>query len=276
MSTQRLEEVRALFGLDRPVAVQYLDWLGGLLHGDLGKSMLSGRPIILDIALRLPITIQLSALAIAWSVPLGVLLGVTAARRPYGRTDGLVSVAGLLGLATPSFWLATLLVLAFSVRLKWFPAIGFVPLTDNLLEGMRSMALPSLCLGTTMAAAVMRMTRSSMLDVLSRDYIRTARAKGLREVSVEGRHALRNALVPILTLIGVETGKLLGGSLIIEQIFAIPGIGQYAASSVLTRDYPVLQATVLIVATCYVLINTLVDVSYVVVDPRIKYWQSTN
>ena len=192
-----------------------------------------------DIALRLPITIQLSVLAILWSVPLALLLGIIAARRPYGRTDGVVSVIALLGLATPNFWLATLLVLAFSVHLKWFPAIGFVPLTNNPVQGLRSMVLPALCLGMTMAAAVMRMTRSSMLDVLARDYIRVARGKGLGELPVSMRHALRNALVPILTLIGTESGKLLGGSLIIEQIFGIPGIGQYAASSVLTRDYPV-------------------------------------
>jgi peptide/nickel transport system permease protein len=271
MSSERLDEVRGLFGLDRPAVVQYLDWLGGILHGDLGKSLLSGRPIVADIALRLPVTLELTAVAIAWSVPLAIVLGLVAARHPYGRIDGVVSAAGLLGLATPSFWLATLLVLGLSVHLKWFPAIGFVPMTDNVVESLRSITLPALCLGTTMAAAVMRMTRSAMLDVLARDYIRTARAKGLREMDVGRRHALKNALVPVLTIIGIETGKLLGGSLIIEQIFAIPGIGQYAASSVLTRDYPVLQATVLIVATFYVVINTLVDVSYVLVDPRITY-----
>lgn len=271
MSPERLAELRALLGFDRPVVPQYLEWLGGIAHGDLGKSIVTGRPIVEDIALFLPVTLQLAFVTVAWSVPLAIVLGVVAARRPYGRVDGLVSAAGLIGMATPNFWLATLLVLAFSVHLKWFPSIGFVPFTENPVESLRSMALPSLCLGATMSAAVMRMTRSAMLDVLSSEYIRTARAKGLHGVTVLRRHALKNALIPVLTLVGIETGKLLGGSIVIEQVFAIPGIGLYAAGSVLMRDYPVLQAVVLIIATCYVLINTLVDVCYVMVDPRIKY-----
>jgi peptide/nickel transport system permease protein len=271
MTPERLAELRGLLGFDRPIVPQYLEWLGGLAHGDLGRSIVTGRPIVEDIAQFLPVTLQLALFTVLWSVPLAIVLGVLAARRPYGRVDGVVSVAGLLGLATPNFWLATLLVIVVSVQLRWLPSIGFVPLFQDPLESVRSMILPSLCLGVTMSAAVMRMTRSAMLDVLSSDYIRTARAKGLRSATVLSRHALKNALIPVLTLVGIETGKLLGGSIVIEQIFAIPGIGLYAGGSVLMRDYPVLQAVVLVIASCYVLINTFVDVCYAVADPRITY-----
>jgi peptide/nickel transport system permease protein len=271
MSKQRADEIRVLFGLDRPAIVQYADWLWNLLHGDLGTSMLSGRPILGDILLRFPTTAELALYSLLWSVPLGVACGVIAARRPYGKVDGLVTSLSLIGLATPSFWSATLLVLFLAVYLGWFPAVGFVSFTENPLGNVRSLVLPALALGTTMAAAVMRMTRAAMLDVLKHDYIRTARAKGMTEQLLLSRHALRNALIPVLTLIGTETGKLLGGSLIIEQIFAIPGIGQYAVNSIFTRDYPVLQAAILFIASSYVILNTLVDVSYAAIDPRVKF-----
>jgi peptide/nickel transport system permease protein len=271
MSSQRVEEIRALFGLDRPVVAQYVDWLGNLLHGDFGRSLVSGRPIATDLAMRFPVTFELSLLAASWSAPLGIALGVIAARHPYGKVDGLVTSAALLGLATPNFWLATLLILLLAVYLDWLPAVGYVAFTVDPLGNLRSLVLPALAMGTTMAAAVMRMTRSTMLDVLSQDYIRTARAKGLRDRNVLARHALKNALIPVLTLIGTETGKLLGGSLVIEQIFAIPGLGQYAVNSIFSRDYPVLQASVLLVASTYVVINTLVDIGYAAVDPRVTY-----
>lgn len=271
MSSQRVDEIRALFGLDRPVLVQYADWLGNLLHGDFGRSLVSGRSIATDLAMRFPVTLELALLAMAWSVPAGITLGVTAARRPYGKVDGLVTTISLLGLATPNFWLATLLVLVFAVYLGWLPAVGYVAFTTDPLGNLRALVLPALAMGTTMAAAVMRMTRSTMLDVLSQDYVRTARAKGLRDRAVLARHALKNALIPVLTLIGTEAGKLLGGSLVVEQIFAIPGLGQYAVNSIFSRDYPVLQAAVLLIASSYVIINTLIDVGYAVVDPRVKF-----
>jgi peptide/nickel transport system permease protein len=271
MSSQRMDEIRALWGLDRPVSTQYVEWLGRVLHGDFGRSILTGREIAPDILLRFPVTIELTVLAALWSIALGITLGVVAARRPYGKTDGLLTLLSLLGLATPSFWLATLLILFLAVYAGWFPSAGFVPFRESPIDNLRSLALPAIALGTTMAAAVTRMTRSAMLDVLSQDYVRTARAKGLRVRAVLWRHALKNAIIPVLTIIGTETGKLLGGSLIVEQIFATPGIGQYAANSIFTRDYPVLQAAVLVVAGSYVLINTLVDIGYAVVDPRLKY-----
>jgi peptide/nickel transport system permease protein len=271
MSQERMDEIRRLWGLDRPLFVQYADWMGRLLHGDFGLSLLSGRPILTDIGLRLPVTLELSAAAAAWSIALGLTLGVIAARYAYTKLDGMVTMATLLGLATPNFWLATLLILFLAVRLHWFPAVGYVAFAENPVANLRSIALPALALGTTMAAAVMRMTRSGVLEVLSHDYIRTARAKGLSEQSVLSRHAPRNALIPVLTLIGTEMGKLLGGSLIVEQIFAIPGIGQYAVNSIFSRDYPVLQAAVLVVASSYVIINTLVDMSYTFIDPRVRY-----
>jgi peptide/nickel transport system permease protein len=271
MSSGRMDQIRALWGLDRPVVEQYLDWLSRLLRGDFGNSMLRGRPILDDIVSRFPVTAQLSAIAAAWSIVVGIALGVVAARRPNGAIDGLVTSVTLLGLATPHFWLATLLIYFFAVQLGWFPAVGYVPFKENPLLSVQSLVLPALALGTTMAAAVMRMTRSAMLEVLSQDYVRTARAKGVQERGVLSRHALKNAMIPVLTLIGTETGKLLGGSLIIEQIFAIPGIGQYAVNSIFTRDYPVLQAAVLVIASSYVAINTLVDIGYAALDPRVKY-----
>jgi len=271
MSPERMNEIRRLWGLDRPAAVQYADWLNSLLHGDFGHSILTGRPILTDIGLRLPVTIEISAVAAGWSIALGVSFGIIAARYAYTKIDGVITTITLAGLATPNFWLATLLVLFFAVHFHLLPAVGFVPFHDDPIANLRSIVLPALALGTTMAAAVMRMTRSGMLEVLSQDYIRTARAKGVPEPAVLSRHAPRNALIPVLTLIGTETGKLLGGSLIIEQIFAIPGIGQYAVNSIFTRDYPVLQATVLVVASCYVIVNTLVDMSYSIIDPRVKY-----
>jgi peptide/nickel transport system permease protein len=271
MSSQRMDEIRALWGLDRPLSTQYVEWLLRMLHGDFGRSILTGRDIAPDILLRFPVTIELTLLAAAWSVALGVTLGVLAARHPYGKTDGLLTALSLIGLATPSFWLATLLILFLAVYAGWFPSVGFVPFRESPIDNLRSLALPAVSLGTTMAAAVTRMTRSAMLDVLSQDYVRTARAKGLRVRAVLWRHALKNAIIPVLTIVGTETGKLLGGSLIVEQIFATPGIGQYAANSIFTRDYPVLQAAVLVVAASYVMINTLVDIGYAVVDPRLKY-----
>lgn len=271
MGSERLNEIRALWGLDRPLVLQYLDWMGRVLQLDFGRSLVSGRAISEEIASRLPVTLHLSVMAALWSVPGGITLGVIAARFPNGKIDGMVTTLGMLGLATPHFWLATLLVLVLAVYLGLLPSIGYVSLLEDPLESTRSLVLPALALGTTMAAAVMRMTRSAMLDVLSHDYIRTARAKGVAERGVFAKHALRNAFIPVLTLIGTETGKLLGGSLIIEQIFAVPGLGQYAVEAVLSRDYPVLQATMLVIASSYVVINTLTDIGYSVIDPRVRY-----
>ncbi|MBI2087781.1 MAG: ABC transporter permease [Deltaproteobacteria bacterium] len=271
MGSERMNEIRALWGLDRPLVVQYLDWMGRVLQLDFGRSLVSGRAISEEILTRLPVTLHLSFMAAVWSVVFGITLGVIASRFPNGKIDGMVTTIGMLGLATPHFWLATLLVLVFAVYLGILPSIGYIPLLEDPIESTRSLVLPAVALGTTMAAAVMRMTRSAMLEVLSHDYIRTARAKGVAERGVFSRHALKNALIPVLTLIGTETGKLLGGSLIIEQIFAVPGIGQHAVEAVLSRDYPVLQATMLVIASSYVIINTLADIGYGVVDPRVRY-----
>lgn len=271
MGSGRMNEIRALWGLDRPLVIQYLDWMGRVLQLDFGRSLVSGRAISEEILTRLPVTLHLAFMAALWSVAFGITLGVIAARFPNGKIDGIVTTIGMLGLATPHFWLATLLVLVFAVYLGVLPSIGYVPLLEDPIESTLTLVLPALALGTTMAAAVMRMTRSAMLEVLSHDYIRTARSKGVAELSVFSRHALKNAFIPVLTLIGTETGKLLGGSLIIEQIFTVPGIGQYAVEAVLSRDYPVLQATMLVIASSYVIINTLADIGYGVIDPRVTY-----
>ena len=270
-TADRQAELRTIFGLDRPIHLQYLEWLGGVLQGDLGNSFFTGRSIKGDLLARFPVTLELSLVAAMWAVALGITLGVIAGVRPNTLIDGVASVVALIGMAMPSFWLATILILVFAVWLGWLPAIGFVPFSEDPVANLRGIILPSLSLGMIMAAAVTRMTRSAMLEIMAQDYVRTARAKGLREHQVLVRHALKNALLPVITIIGVEWAKLLGGSIIIEEIFAIPGIGQYAIKAIFARDYAAVQGTVLLIAATFVATNLLVDIAYVYIDPRVKY-----
>jgi peptide/nickel transport system permease protein len=223
------------------------------------------------IAQRFPATLQLTAAAMVISLAIAIPLGIIAAVRRGSWVDHVTSAVGLVGLSFPNFWLGTLLVLFVSLRLDWLPPFGYTPFIEDPLESLRYLLLPSITLGVSMAAVVMRMTRSSMVEVLGEDFVKTARAKGLAERRVLYGHALKNALIPVLTIIGLQTGFLFGGAVIIENLFAWPGIGRLTLDGIFQRDYPVVQGTVLFVAVLFVLINLLVDVFYSVLDPRIHY-----
>jgi peptide/nickel transport system permease protein len=267
---ERREELRRLFGIDRPVWVQYLDWVGHALRGDLGSSLLNGRPVLADIWLRVPATIELASLSLLIALVIGVPLGVLAAVRHHQWPDYLGSSFALLGVSIPNFWLGTMLILVFSLGLRWLPSAGYVPLTEDPVRSLQLMALPAFALGTAEAAAIMRAVRSATLEVLHHDYVRTARSKGLAERRVRSHHVLRNALIPVLTVIGLSAGYLLAGTFIIEQVFSIPGIGRFTLMGIMNRDYPVIQGAVLFIALSYLAVHLAVDVLYGVVDPRVR------
>jgi len=271
VTAEQLAELRRIFGLDLPIHVQFGQWLSAALQGDLGSSLRTGRPISTDLALRFPATLQLAlmslAIALAMAVPIGIVAALNRGRWP----DYLGSAFVLVGLSVPSFFLGILLILLFSLRLGWLPPAGFVPFHEAPLESMRRMLLPSLSLGLILAAATTRIMRSAMLEILSRDFVRTARAKGLGERSVTLRHALRNALIPVVTVVGLQFGSLLGGTVIIEQVFSIPGVGRFALEGINLRDYPVVQGAVLVIAGAFVFVNLVVDILYAFIDPRVRY-----
>ena len=271
-SPERLAQIRRMFGLDRPYHEQYLDWAGGIVTGDFGRSIRTSRPILPDILARFPVTLQLTGLAMLVSLALAIPLGVLSAVRRYTRADTLVRVIGLLGLSIPNFWLATMLILFVSTYWRGvLPTSGYVYPSQDLLGSFRSVLLPALALGAANMAILMRMTRSSMLEVLRQEYVTTARAKGLVERAVVYRHALRNALIPVITVAGVQVGYLLGGAIIVEQIFSLPGVGTLILNGITQRDYPVVQAGVMFVATSFVLVNLAVDILYAYLDPKIHY-----
>ena len=271
VSQERMAELRRLFGLDLPVHVQFGQWITAAVQGDLGGSLRTGRPVGLDLALRLPVTLQLSVMSLIIALALALPLGIGAALWRGRLPDYLGSAFVLVGLSIPSFFLGILLILLFSLRLGWLPPAGYVPFLEAPLTNLKHMILPSLSLGLILAAATTRIVRSTMLEVLSLDYVRTARAKGLPEAAVNLRHALRNALIPVVTVVGLQFGNLLGGSVIIEQIFSLPGIGRFALEGINLRDYPVVQGAVLFIAAAFVLVNLLVDVIYAMIDPRVRY-----
>lgn len=270
ISGTRADEIRRLYGLDRPWPVQYAEWLVNAAQGNLGTSIRSGLPIGQSILERLPVTLQLTVYSMLLGMLIGVPLAIIAARRRGSWLDSFVTGIALLGISMPGFWLATLLVLLFSLVLRWLPAIGYVPLTENPVENLRHLLLPALSLGLAFGATIMRFTRSSLLEVYSQDYIRTAASKGLTAGQVTSRHALKNALIPVITVSGIQVGRLLGGAVIIEQIFALPGIGRYTFDAISQRDYPVVQGTVLVFTVFFILTNLIVDILYGVVDPRVK------
>lgn len=271
VSPEQQAEMRRLFGLDQPIWQQFATWFGALLRGDLGVSLRTERSVFADLLLRFPVTLELTLFALLIALLIGVPLGVTAALHRGKLADVLSSGFVLVGLAAPEFWLALLLILLFSLKVPLFPPNGFVPLSESLWGNFRSVFLPSLALSFGLAAAFTRIVRSSLLEVLGQDYVRTARAKGLAERSVVYRHAMRNALIPVVTVIGLQAGSLLGGAVIIEQIFGLPGVGRYALEGINLRDYPVVQGAVLFIAVGYVLVNVLVDVLYGLIDRRVVY-----
>ena len=259
----QVQLMRRQWGLDQPLPVQYVYWIGHALQGDWGRSTVSRVPASEEIALRLPATLRLAAVSVLIATVLGVGFGVLAGVRHNTWVDRVSMVVALLGVCTPSFWLGLMLILVFSVRLSWLPSFG--------QGGVDHLILPALTLGAAASSLIARVTRSSLLEVMGADYLRTARAKGLAEHLVVGRHALRNALIPVLTLLGLEFGGLLAGAIVTETVFAYPGIGLLLVNSIGNRDFPVVQPALLLFAFQFVLVNLLVDVLYAVVDPRITY-----
>ncbi len=270
VSDEQREAIAARYGLDAPLPVQYLRWLGNLLQGDLGDSLRSGSPVTGEIASRLPATLELALLATVVSLVIAIPAGIIAAVNRDGPWDIVLRMIGLLGLSVPNFLIATFLVLLISTRWPVLPTTGFIPLGEDVVGNLKSLTLPAISLGALLAASAMRMMRSSVLEELGKDYLMVARAKGLSSRVVVMRHAVRNALVPVITVVGIQTGYLLGGTVIVEQIFSIPGIGRLALDAVLQRDYPVVQGTTLFIAAAFVAMNTLADVVYGLVDPRIR------
>ncbi len=271
VSDEQRQEMRALFGFDQPLHIQYLNWAQGVVTGNMGISMRTSQPVDYEIANRLPVTLQLTFLSMFFAVLIAIPLGIIAAIKSGSRTEAGVQSVSLLALATPNFFLGTLLILFTSRTFGWFPSASYVSFTDDPWRNMQIFILPSIALGAAISAIITRMTRSSMLEILGREYVTTARAKGLSERVVISRHALKNALIPVITVVGVQTGQLLGGVIIIEEVFNLPGIGRLAVQSIERRDYPVIQGVVLFVAVAFVLINLLVYVLYAYLDPRIRY-----
>jgi peptide/nickel transport system permease protein len=267
----RVEELKELFGLNRPLHVQYAEYLSKVAHGNLGKSLRTGRPVGREIGRRFPVTVELAMMGLLVAVVIGIPIGILAALKRGRIADYLATAFVLLGLSVPSFWLGVLLILLFSLRLGWLPPTGYESLDEGVFANLRHMLLPALSLGLILAAASTRIVRSSLLEVLGRHYIRTARAKGQVESAVVLHHALRNALIPVVTVIGLQFGSLLGGTVIIEQIFSLPGIGRYALEGINLRDYPVVQGAVLAIALSFTLVNLFVDFCYGFIDPRIRY-----
>ncbi len=267
---EQLAQVRHRLGLDEPFYLQMIAWYGRILHGDLGQSILLNRGVGAAIVERLPVTLSLTGLALVFATVMGVVAGLLAAMRHASWTDQSIMVLALVGLSVPEFWFGLMMIFAFAVRLHWFPAGDFVPLTQSFVGWWRSMAMPAFTLAAVQMGFIARMTRSAMLEVLGQDFIRTADSKGLPWSVVVTRHGLPNALVPILTVIGIVTGGLLGGAVVIEQVFSLTGVGRLVIGAVLSRDFPVIQGTLLFVAVIYLLINLVVDVLYAVVDPRVR------
>jgi peptide/nickel transport system permease protein len=270
VSQEQRDQIASSYGLDQPLPVQYLRWLGNAVTGDFGSSLRTGDSVgglILD---RLPATLELAALATVASLLLAIPAGVLSAVRRNGGLDAVARVAGLVGLSVPNFLLGTLLILFVSLKWPVLPTTGFVPISDGLWPNLKSLVLPTISLGALLAASITRMTRSALLEELGKEYLTVARAKGLTNRAVVLGHALRNALVPVVTVVGIQTGYLLGGTVIVEQLFAIPGIGRLALDAVLARDYPLVQGTTLFIAAVFVLMNLLTDIVYGLVDPRIR------
>jgi peptide/nickel transport system permease protein len=268
---QSVAALRQQLGLDRPLGVQYGLWLWQAIHGNLGESIQLQQPVIQAIWQRLPVTIELGVASLIFSVALAVPLGVMAATNRNGRLDWLVNVTSLLGTAIPSFVLGLLLILVFAVFIRIFPPGGYVPFSEDPLGNLRDLVLPAVALGVGAVAVNLRQVRTSMLEVLHEDYIRTAWAKGLRPRQVNYRHALRNALMPLLTIVGLQVGAILAGTFVIETIFLWPGIGALTIQSIFSKDYPVVQGVVLLAALSYMAVNLFVDIGYRVLDPRVSY-----
>jgi peptide/nickel transport system permease protein len=268
------DEQRALmrksYGLDQPLPVQYVKWMGHIVRGDLGRSLRTRRTLTEELRLRLPVTVQLAMMAgVIGTIP-AIAVGVLAAIKRNSGIDYAATIGTLLGVSVPNFLLATLLVLVFSIELKWLPPIGYTSIRDDPVNNLKTMIMPAISLALPLAAVMMRNTRSAVLEALSQDHVRVARAKGLAGRTVLVRHVLKNASIPIITIGGIQIATLLGGTVIIETIFGLPGIGRYIFEAIANRDYPVVQGVTLVIATIFVVVSLLVDILYAVMDPRLR------
>ncbi len=268
---RHLEALREQLGLNRPVVVRYFDWVGDALQGDLGHSARAGQEVSDLIVKRLEVSIELGILAMLVALAIGIPLGLLAGARPNTGLDYGGTTLAVLGAAIPNFWLALMLILIFAVQLRWFPAVGFTSFLDDPVQNLRSVALPAFAVGVTQAAILARQTRAALVDVLRQDYVRTAYAKGLRERSVILRHAFRNALIPVVTVLGIQVSTIVGGFVIVETVFNLPGVGKLLVDSAFNRELPTVQAIGVLLAGAVALTNLAVDVSYAFLDPRIRY-----
>jgi peptide/nickel transport system permease protein len=271
VSPAMVAELKRFFGLDQPWYMQYGHWLGQLAHGDLGTSWRTGKPVVSLILERLPVTLELTLFSMTFALLLGIAAGIVSAVRRDRAVDNVTRVGTLLGLSVPVFWQGTMLILFFSLYLRWMPPVVWVDFSADWRRNLTIMVLPALCLGTASAANVARTTRSCMLDVLGSEYVRTAAAKGLSGRVVVLKHALRNALIPVVTVAGLQIGILLGGTVVVEEVFTLPGIGRLVLWSIYQRDYPLTQSTILFIAVLFMAINLAVDLLYGYLDPRIRY-----
>ncbi|MEJ0075887.1 MAG: ABC transporter permease [Alphaproteobacteria bacterium] len=265
-----IEQIRKQYRLDQPIPVQYFYWAKGVLTGDLGESMRFKQPVLDLVLQKFPVTMQLAVMAFIIAISIGITAGIISAVLKDTVWDYAANVFALWGLSTPNFWLGIMLIFLFSVQLGWLPPSGYVPLTEDWKQSLATTIMPAFVLGNALAAVLMRHTRSAMLQALSSDYVRTARAKGLLERSVILKHAMRNALIPVITIGALDLGTLLSGAVLTEQIFTIPGFGKLIIDAVFNRDYAVVQGVVLITATTYITLNLLADVLYVLVNPRLR------
>ncbi len=266
-----LDELRAKLGLDRPIYVQYFEWIGRVVRGDLGESLWTRRPVSEELARRLPVTLALGALATMFAIAIALPVGVISAARQDTMKDYVARSLAVLGLSVPGFWLATLVIVLPAIWWGWRPATGFTELADSPLAWLRQFLLPALILGVASSAAIMRLTRGMLLEVLRQDYVRTAWAKGLAERIIVLKHSLKNAMIPVITVLGIQIAQIIGGTVIIESIFGFPGMGRFLFEAIVQRDYPVIQGVNLIVVSTIVGINLAVDTLYATLDPRIRF-----
>jgi peptide/nickel transport system permease protein len=267
---EQVARLRTQLGLDKPLPLQIVEWYGRILRGDLGQSILLNRSVMAAILERLPVTLSLAGIALMLAIVLGVTAGIVAAMNHNRWPDQVIMAAALFGLSVPDFWLALMMVFLLAVKFGLFPTGGFVPFQDSVVGWARSIAMPALALALVQMGFIARMARASMLEVLNQDFIRTADAKGLSRADIVIRHGLPNALVPILTVSGIVAGALLGGTVIIEQVFSLPGVGRLVIGAILSRDFPVIQGGLLFLAVIYLAVNLIVDLLYAVVDPRVR------
>jgi len=265
------DELREILGLDKPILTQYIKYIGGVFRGDLGISLWSGEPVLSEITRRLPLSFELACMALIWTFLLGVPIGVMSALRQDSWLDYIMRSWAIGGLSVPGFWIATLILVFGAIWFKWVPPMDYIPFRENPIQNLSQLVVPSIVMSLAMSASIMRMTRTMMLEVMREDYIRTANAKGLTGWVVVIRHALKNAMIPVLSIMGLQLAFLVGGTVIMESIFVLPGVGKYLLDAITWRDYPVIQGINLFICTLIITINLTVDIIYGFLDPRIRY-----